>query len=74
MTITKIQNSIKLKEIHKAGVDGDGKDILKSNTFSNINGSSTNESIYTAASAISPLFQFGISDVQKIENFSIVEE
>jgi hypothetical protein len=47
------------------GTDGDGKDIIKNQSFNNVKVTSTEDDVYSVASLFSPLLQFPVLSVEK---------
>ncbi len=74
MAVTNIKNSTALVFSYKIGVNEKGEDIIKSQKFSSVKDSPTNEEIFTLSGAMALLFPNGLFDVRKLEDYSIVEE
>lgn len=73
MAINSVINSTNFSIVFKAGITEDGKDILKTASWK-CNPSASNEDIFNLGSALSVLYPFGIFDVLKEVNSSLVEE
>lgn len=74
MAVTNIKNSTALVLSYKVGVSEKGEDIIKSQKFSSVKDSATNEELFTLSGAMASLFPHGIFDIRKLEDYSIVEE
>lgn len=61
----------KLKLIFDNGVDGDGKQLFKSKTFSNIRLDSTPDELQSAAQAIASLSQKALYGVERDDSSDI---
>lgn len=66
---TKMQTALVLK--YKDGVDGEGKDIIKSQKFSNVKTSATDDQIYGTALEVQKLTGKDMDEIVKIDQNSI---
>jgi len=74
MAITATNNDSKIKLGLNAGTDENGKEIVKSKTFSKVKADATNEDVYAATTAISNLQTLPLMSVKRINEVELREE
>ncbi|MCR6514302.1 MAG: DUF1659 domain-containing protein [Clostridium chrysemydis] len=72
--VSKIVNGASLKVAYLKGQNENGKDIIKSQRFSNLNLSATKEELYAVASEIASLIAFPLSELTVEEDSVLLEE
>ncbi|MCR6513424.1 MAG: DUF1659 domain-containing protein [Clostridium sp.] len=72
--VSKIVNGANLKVSYLKGQNESGKDIIKSQRFSNLNLSATKEGLYAVASEIANLIAFPLSELAVEEDSVLLEE
>lgn len=73
MAINAIKEKTSMIISYSTGTDGAGKDIVKNQSFSNIKVTATEEDVYSVASLFSPLLQYTILSVEKLDREALVE-
>lgn len=73
MAVISTNNPTKLTLRFDCGKNDNGKVVVKTKTYSNVNPSVTNDDLYLFAKSISSLQEHSLIEVQKIDNTTISE-
>ncbi|MFZ7121887.1 MAG: DUF1659 domain-containing protein [Eubacteriaceae bacterium] len=73
MAIDSTVNTSKLQLKYNYGIDGNGNNIIKSKTYSNVKTDVADQSIYDVASAISALQSNTLEGIHKVQDIILVE-
>lgn len=69
---TTVQSTVSLK--FKTGVDAKGKDVLKSQKFSNVKVTASNDDIYTVGTSLGTLLMYPVTDVIRDDSNQIINQ
>ena len=73
MAITAVAQDSKLKLSFDGGLDGDGKAIVKSKTFSKIKAAAVNDDVYALATSLTGLQEKPLLSVRRIDEVDLTE-
>ncbi|RKD32320.1 DUF1659 domain-containing protein [Thermohalobacter berrensis] len=73
MAVTSTVQSSKLRIQLDGGVDGDGKQIIKSKTYSKVKTTATNDDIYNVATNLAGLQTYPVYAVKRIDEVELTE-
>lgn len=74
MAINLTPLTTKLKMQFDGGLDGDGKQIVKSKTYSKVKPTASNEDIYAVATSLASVQSLPIVSVRRLEEVELTEE
>ena len=69
---TTVQSTVSLK--FKTGVDAQGKDVLKSQKFSNVKVTASNDDIYAVGTSLGTLLMYPVTDVIRDDSNTIINQ
>jgi len=67
---TLVKSGLNLR--YKAGIDGNGKDIIKVKKFSNVKVTAVNQNLYDVSAAFSPLMKYPTLEILRTDDSEIV--
>lgn len=74
MAVVTVPNDSKFKLELNGGVDGNGKEIVKSKTFTKVKSAATDEEVYNVANSLSSLQTLPLISVKRINEVELQEQ
>jgi hypothetical protein len=72
MAIEEYAVSTRMQLRLNTGLDGDGKEILRTKTYSNVKSSSENQAVYDVASSLAGLQEHELKEVHRVDDVVLV--
>lgn len=69
---TTVQSAVSLK--FKSGVDAQGKDVLKTQKFSNVKASASNDDVYAVGASLGTLLAYPVTNVLREDSNEILNQ
>lgn len=73
MAVNAVSQDSKIKLNLDGGVDQNGKQIVKSKTYSKVKATATNEDVYSVATALTGLQKLPVVSIRRIDEVELVE-
>ncbi|KPU26398.1 hypothetical protein TR13x_10290 [Caloranaerobacter sp. TR13] len=73
MAVNAVTKDSKIKLNLDGGIDQNGKQIVKSKTYSKVKGAATNEDVYSVAIALTGLQKLPVVSIRRIDEVELVE-
>lgn len=74
MAVVTNQADSKLKIVLNAGLDNEGKNIIKNKTYGNIKSTVTNEDLYNLGVAITDMQSYSLMNLVRYEEYELINE
>lgn len=74
MAVVTNQADSKLKIVLNAGLDNEGKNIIKNKTYANIKLTVTNEDLYNLGVAITDMQSYTLMNLVRYEEYELINE
>lgn len=73
MAVNAVSQDSKIKLNLDGGIDQNGKQMVKSKTYSKVKAAATNEDVYSVATALTGLQKLPVVSIRRIDEVELVE-